>query len=144
MRKFFLIFLFPLLLSNKTYTPKSFSLKIYGKNQSVTLANNSGKKTLINFWASWCTSCVEEIPILHGLKNDPKAKNYRFLAISAGDSKKKIKKFIKRYKFNYTILMDKSRNISKSWGVDALPVTIILDKLGKVIYADIRPPKTLP
>ncbi|WP_034719082.1 TlpA disulfide reductase family protein, partial [Bacteriovorax sp. DB6_IX] len=72
-----------------------------------------------------------------------KAKDYNFIAINAGDSPKKIKRFIKKYKFKYNILQDRSRELSKSWGIDSLPITVILDSNGKVIYSGIRPPKSL-
>lgn len=134
----------PLFLGNTTYTPKDFSLAVYKEKKNVTLKELKGKKVLINFWASWCTSCIGEIPILHSLKASKNSSNYHFYAINAGDSPKKIKKFIKRYKFNYTVLMDKTREISKSWGVDNLPVTIILNESGEIIFSDIRPPKKLP
>ncbi|OUR96722.1 hypothetical protein A9Q84_10295 [Halobacteriovorax marinus] len=144
MGKYLLVFLIPLMLSNKFYSPKEFSLKVFAEDREVTLASLKGKKTIINFWATWCTSCIKELPILNRLKLDPKASEYRFLAISAGDSKKKIRRFLKRNKFNYTVLMDKSRKVSKSWGVELLPVTIVLDETGKVIYSENIPPLALP
>jgi peroxiredoxin len=124
-------------------TPKSFDLPVYGSEETVKLSSLKGKKTLINFWASWCTSCIEELPDLHALKKSAKSSGYEFIAINAGDTPKKIKRFIKRNKFNYKILQDRSREISKSWGVDSLPITVILDETGKVIYKGTRPPKSL-
>lgn len=131
-------------VSVKAYTVKPFSLESYKSSAFITLEQLNKKKVLINFWASWCTSCIEEIPLLHNLKKSKKAKEYNFIAISAGDTKKKIKKFVKRYKYNYNILMDKDSSLSKSWGIGALPVTIILDTNGKIIYEGIRPPTVLP
>ena len=139
-----LLLITPLFLGNTIYTPKDFTLSIYKKEQSMSLKDLKGKKTLINFWASWCTSCIEEIPILHKLKVSKGSKDYNFIAINAGDSKKKIKKFIKRYKYNYMTLMDKNRSVSKSWGVTNLPITLVLDEDGKIIFQGIRPPKVLP
>ncbi len=144
MKRIFIIMAMSLFVSAHAYTPKDFKLNSYDKTEDVELKEFKGKKLLINFWATWCTSCIEEIPILHKLKESKNAKNYNFIAISAGDSRKKIKKFIKRHKFNYKILMDKDNSLSKSWGVEALPVTIILDEEQKVIYEGIRPPKALP
>lgn len=124
-------------------TPNQFKLKEYGTNQTRQLKDYKGKKLLINFWATWCTSCIEETPLLNGLMKSEKAKDYNFIAINAGDSPKKIKRFIKKYKFKYNILQDRSRELSKSWGIDSLPITVILDSNGKVIYSGIRPPKSL-
>ena len=110
----------------------------------VNLKELKAKKVLINFWASWCTSCIEEVPILNELKQDQNADNYRFISVNVGDNKKKIKKFIKKYKFGYEVLMDPTREVTKSWGIDALPITVILDENQQLIYQGIRPPQTLP
>jgi thiol-disulfide isomerase/thioredoxin len=139
------VFLFiPFFLGNSKFTTKDFTLSIYKQEKKISYKDLMGKKTLINFWASWCTSCIEEIPILHKLKTSKNSNEYNFIAINAGDSNKKIKKFIKRYKFNYTTLMDKDRSVSKSWGVTNLPITLVLDEKGKIIFQGIRPPKALP
>lgn len=93
---------------------------------------------VLNFWASWCTSCIEELPLLHGLQKS-KASNIKFYAISAGDTKKKIKKFTKKNPFHYEILMDKHKSYSKSVGISSLPVTLIIRK-GQIVYEGHRPP----
>lgn len=138
--KVILIILF--FLSNvKAETLKSFSLPIYGKKEIFTLSMNDKKKTLINFWASWCTSCIQEIPELEQLKKDNP--NVRFLAINAGDSKRKIKKFLKKTHFSYEVLMDKDKSYSKSIGVLSLPKTILLDEKGEILYESSVPPKKI-
>jgi peroxiredoxin len=146
MLKFLIITLFSVGLYAEALNikPVNFTLPVYGSKEKIELKEIHGKKVLINFWASWCTSCIQELPELHHLKEMDKKGEYRFIAINAGDTKKKIKKFVKKYGFNYEILMDKSREVSKNWGVTNLPVTVVLDKRGKVIFKGIRPPKKLP
>lgn len=99
------------------------------------------KKIVINFWASWCTSCIQELPELRELKE--KYPNAEFLGINAGERKNIIKKFLKKYNFPYMILLDKDRALSKSLGVKDLPRTFVIDKSGKIIFDDIRPPKKI-
>lgn len=118
---------------------ESFTLPIYDKEDSFTYTE--GKKTLINFWASWCTGCIQEIPILEELKN--KNPDVSFIAINAGDSKKKIKKFLKKTGFTYKVLMDKSKKVSKEMGILSLPQTIVVDEKGKIIFHENVPPKSL-
>lgn len=121
-----------------------FSLPLYGDQMgNFKLSENlKGKKTLINFWATWCTSCIQELPILDTLKNKYGEK-VNFIAINAGEQKNLMAKFFKRYKFNYLHLKDEDRSFSKSMNVDSLPVTIVIDKDMNIIYRDVVPPKEL-
>lgn len=119
----------------------SFSAPILNSAEILDLSK-SNKKILINFWATWCTSCIEEIPILEALKNDPKNKDIEFIAISVGDNAKKIAKFIKKHGFSYKIVKDEDKTISNSWGVKSLPQTVVIENQ-KIIYQATVPPKQL-
>jgi len=119
-----------------------FTLKEYGSEKIFKLSDHLGKKIIVmNFWASWCTSCATEIPDLHKLKR--KYPNALFLGLNAGEKAYKMKKFIKRHKFNYLILKDPNRKVSKSFGVTDLPKTIVIGKDRKVQFLGNRPPKKL-
>ena len=90
------------------------------------------KKVLINFWASWCTACIQELAELEDLKKANEKNGVLFVAINAGEKKKKIKRFLRKYKFSYLILEDKDRVLSKSLNVTDLPKTIVIDNKMKV------------
>lgn len=123
-------------------TLKEFTLLEFKTNIPYNLKEKSkGKKTLINFWASWCTSCAKEIPQLEELKN--KYQNVNFIAINAGETNNLINKFLKKYQFTYTLLNDTDRIVSKSLGINALPVTIVIDENLNIIYQGTVPPKDL-
>lgn len=121
-----------------------FNLPVYQKDEKFLLSEKikNNKKILINFWASWCTSCIHEIPQLEALKlkygND-----VQFVAINAGEKSNLIDRFLKKNKFSFIILSDEDRTFSKSIGVNSLPVTIVLDKDMNIIYRDTVPPKSL-
>ena len=109
-------------------------LKYWNKDVEFNLIDElKNKKVLINFWASWCTSCINELQELEALKVKYN-KNYTFVAINAGEKKNKIKKFINKFNFSYEILSDPNRSYSKDLGVESLPRTIVLDKGGKIIF----------
>ena len=111
------------------------------KNNKPFILENINKKIVINFWATWCTSCIKEIDELERLKNNNP--NVEFIAINAGDSKKKIKKFLKKHPWTYKILMDVDKSISKSLGVLSLPQTWVLDKKRTIIYKNTKPPSKI-
>ena len=120
-----------------------FSLPIYSTDSKFKLSENlKGKKVLINFWASWCISCIHEIPLLESLK-EKYGNDVVFVAVNAGEKSNLINKFIKKNKFTYTVLTDEDRSFSKSIGVDSLPVTILVDQDQKIIYRGVVPPKEL-
>ncbi len=136
--KFIVLFL---LISN-ALAFSNLELKRYDNKELFKLTSEAkGRKVLLNFWASWCTSCIEEIPELEKLKKDhPSA---LFIGINAGENKKKIKKFLKKYKFSYLILEDRDKSYSKGNGIVSLPQTIVLDEKLKVIYHGHKPPKDI-
>ncbi len=119
----------------------SFELPIYKEKTTYSYQLPHKKKVLINFWATWCTSCIQEIPILEKLKKQNP--DVEFLAVNAGDSPRKIKKFLKKHGFSYKVLMDRNKEFSKGLGILSLPQTLVVDKDGKVIYHKEVPPTQL-
>ncbi len=138
-----LILLFLLSLNVYADVVPDFNLPIYNSDSKFLLSEKiKDKKILINFWATWCTSCIHEIPLLESLK-EKYGKDVVFVAINAGEKSNLIERFLKKYKFTYIILKDEDRSFSKSVGVDALPVTMVLDQNRKILYRDVIPPKEL-
>lgn len=140
-RLLILIFFF----SFNVYADKipDFSLPVYNADSKFQLSEVlKGKKVLINFWATWCTSCIHEIPLLETLK-EKYGKDVVFVAVNAGENSKLIDRFLKKYKFTYIILKDEDRSFSKSVGVDSLPVTMVLDQSRNIIYRAVVPPKEI-
>ena len=120
-----------------------FSLPVYNADSKFKLSEElKGKKILINFWATWCTSCIHEIPLLENLK-EKYGKDVVFIAVNAGEKSNLIDRFLKKYKFSYIILKDEDRSFSKSVGVDSLPVTMVLDQDRNIIYRGVVPPKEI-
>lgn len=121
---------------------KEFKLQTYKDNKEFNLSDHLGKKIIVlNFWASWCTSCIQELPELHALKEkNPKA---IFIGINSGERTKLIKKFLRRHKFNYEILVDKEKKVAAMYGIESLPRTIVISKDKKISFSGNRPPKGL-
>jgi thiol-disulfide isomerase/thioredoxin len=143
MEKLVLGLLICLLVTSSAYSKidKKLHLPIYHSTKSYDLKNDLGKKYIVlNFWASWCVACIGEIPVLNKLHNKHKSGQVVFLGVNAGEKDKKIAKFLKKHTFNFLILKDEQRILSKSWGVDKLPRTIIIDKNQKIIYNSDTPP----
>ncbi len=140
MKYFFISFFIVLSVHSNEIKFEDFNLPVFEGQETLALEKLRGKKVVINFFASWCTACIKELPELNELKTQNN-QNYKFLAINAGENNKTIKKFLNRYEFPYTILTDENREFSKKIGVNELPHTLIIDETGKVVYSNKLPPK---
>ena len=102
--------------------------------EKVSLDQYRGKVVLLNFWASWCKPCVEEVPSLARLNEKLKATDFQILTINVGESKQQINEFMKKVPFDLPILLDESGIAVKNWGVYAYPSNFLLDKNGTIRY----------
>lgn len=122
---------------------QNFTLVDYVNHRPIKLSELAqNKKVLINFWATWCTSCVRELPILENLKKTY-GHEVEFVAINAGEKTNLISRFLNKNNFSYQILLDNDRSYSKSVGVNSLPITIVVDKDLNILYREITPPEKL-
>lgn len=114
----------------------SFSLPdLAGKQHSSS--EWQGKILIINFWATWCPSCREEIPEFIKLQNQYQAKDVQFIGIAI-DKPETVASYLESIKINYPILIaaDTGLDLARQMGnsVDALPYTVIVNKQGQQIY----------
>ena len=96
-----------------------------------------GKVLVVNFWASWCPPCVEEMPTLELLQQEYLQQNVLFIGIGI-DSPSNIREFLKSTPVSYAIVIGglEGSNLSKQMGntQGALPYTVIIDSKGKSTY----------
>lgn len=108
-----------------------FSLRaLDGKEYSLSALK--GKLVLIDFWATWCPPCKEELPIIEKLHQNYQAKGLVVLGISDED-RATVEPFIKENKITFPILMDSGGKVSQMYKVTAIPRVILIDKEGKVV-----------
>ena len=141
MKNFIIICCITLLVGCSSSTPQnsnsyasnsiqSSSIYIDLNNNEVYLSSFRGKKILINYWATWCGSCIQEMPSLLKAQELLKDENYIFLLVS-DESIKKISRFKNRKKFNFTYL--KSSVSLGSMGIYSLPTTYIFNEKGEKV-----------
>lgn len=98
------------------------------------------KVLVINFWASWCPSCVEEMPDLIALQHTFLHQNVQFIGISI-DSVDNVKHFSRKYAINYPLLLAESDGLTlaKTFGntVQALPFTVVISRDGNILLTQI-------
>ncbi len=103
--------------------------------KKFNLNDYKGKPILINFFASWCLPCREEMPALEKIAHEYKPKGVIFLGIAVDDTEKKMKEFIARYGVTFPVGLDKTAAIQKSFGIYGIPTTYFIDKQGVINYS---------
>jgi len=94
----------------------------------------TGKVTVINFWATWCPPCVEEIPSLNRLNEKMRGKPFDLISVNYAEDKQTILKFLNNVNVDYPVLLDNDGQFAKKWNVIAYPSTFIIDTHGNIIY----------
>lgn len=118
-----------------------FTLKdINGRN--VSLSDFKGKVIILDFWATWCPPCREEIPDFIALQNEYGKKGLQILGISVDrEGLKAVKPFYENMKMNYPVLLTDGKIEAAYGGIRGIPTTFIIDKNGKIVkkYVGFQP-----
>lgn len=99
---------------------------------SYRLADYSGKVVLINFWASWCGPCRQEMPPLNEMYMQHNGRGLVVLGVNVDETLEEGQRLVKKLKVNYPNVFDHDKNISKGYRVKAMPMTVIVDRRGVI------------
>lgn len=102
------------------------------KGAKVSLADFKGKVVLVNFWATWCHGCTQEMPWYMEFAEKYKNSGLAVIGISMDDDGwKAVKPFMEAKKVNYTIVIG-SDDLAKQFGLDSMPLSVLVDREGKI------------
>ena len=111
----------------------NFTLKsLDGEN--VKLSELRGKVVLLNFWASWCGPCREEMPLLNKIHNKYEPLGFTILGVNVEEQSDAAKNFIAQRPVDFPILLDSSNEVSKMYDVVAMPTTVLIDRDGNMRF----------
>lgn len=98
------------------------------------LDDHLGKVIIINFWATWCTPCVKEMPSFENLHRRFRAKGLTILAVSLDKGvSSKVQEFVDRYKLSFPVLLDTDGVAEKLYPSFTIPFTYVVNKQGRVV-----------
>jgi peroxiredoxin len=103
--------------------------------QAQRLEDYRGRVLLVNFWATWCAPCLEEMPSIERLRRSLDARRFAVLAVNVGEGPRVAGDFAKKMDLGFNFLLDRDMRASKAWGARVLPATFIVDPDGKVRYS---------
>jgi peroxiredoxin len=100
---------------------------------SVGLDDFRGKIVFLNFWTTWCPTCVTEMPSMEKLHRKLSGKNFAVVTVNIKESASQVKKFFEKYKLTFMALLDTTGEVSTEFGIGAIPTTFILGKSGQIL-----------
>jgi thiol-disulfide isomerase/thioredoxin len=111
----------------------NFTLKsMSGKN--LKLSEMAGNVVLINFWASWCGPCREEMPLLNALHKKYAPLGFAVLGVNVEEQLDGARGFLSNVPVDFPILLDNKNKVSKQYKVIAMPTTVVVDRDGNMRY----------
>jgi thiol-disulfide isomerase/thioredoxin len=93
-----------------------------------------GKVVILNFWATWCAPCLEELPSLQTLRDFSTSNDLLILTINVKETPSKIQQFVSRNGYTFPVIADRQGDISKKWGVKLFPTSVVISTQGKPIW----------
>lgn len=108
--------------------PEDFADRSYSRlNQSrARMADYTGNWIILNFWASWCTPCREEMPSLARLNKKMKDRDLRVLTVNVKEPPKDVRSFLSSENLNLPVILDREGILTETFQIEGLPVTWLL------------------
>jgi DsbE subfamily thiol:disulfide oxidoreductase len=101
--------------------------------RKVSLKDYRGKVVFLNFWATWCESCREEMPSMERLYREFKDKGLEIVAVNVKEKPRDALAFAKELKLTYPVLLDPEGEVGLLYGAFGLPATYLIDRKGVVL-----------
>lgn len=112
-------------------TVQDFLLGDY-EDQIISFQDYRGKAVVLNFWASWCPFCVEEMPLFEKVYQDFQGEDFEMIAVNRGESLEQARKFTDPMNLSYHLLLDKADEVYNAYNLQAMPTTFFVDKNGVI------------
>jgi peroxiredoxin len=119
-------------------TAPKFTIKTEN-GQQIGRSEFPGKLLMVNFWATWCPPCVEEMPSLNQFAQTMGPQGVTVLGISVDRNEKAYREFLQRNSLQFLVARDPEENISSSYGTFKWPETYVINREGKVVQKFIGP-----
>ncbi len=101
---------------------------------SDSLSQYKGQVVMLNFWATWCGPCQQEMPLLDQIYQQFKPAGFTLLGINVDTDKSAVLKLLARKPVSFPVLLDPKNRVSDEYHVEEMPSTIIIDRNGVIRY----------
>ena len=111
------------------------ALKLRDLNDKpVDIASLKGRVVLVNFWATWCEPCRDEMPALERLREKMKGQPFELVTVNFGESGTTVARFLTKLNLTLPVLLDPAKDAAEAWKVRGLPMTFLVDAAGNTRY----------
>ncbi len=110
-----------------------FTLKTT-QGDNVRLSEKRGEVLLVNFWASWCGPCRQEMPLLNALHQRYSKLGFNVVGVNVDKDSALANKLLKDIPVTFPVLLDNTGAVSASYNVSAMPTTVLIDRDGNMRY----------
>jgi peroxiredoxin len=116
-----------------------FDLPVVGGTTSQSLEDHAGQVVLVNFWATWCKPCEEEMPAMERLYSQLAPRGFELLAVSVDDQREPVEAFIAREGLTFPVLHDADQSVSRRYQTMGYPESLLLDRRGVIVERYVGP-----
>jgi peroxiredoxin len=111
----------------------AFTLTTLG-GQPSGLNAYKGQVVMVNFWATWCGPCQQEMPLLDQMYKKYKPAGFTLIGVNVDKEAPAVKQLLERKPVSFPVLLDPANQVSKAYHVDEMPSSVIIDRKGQIRY----------
>jgi len=105
------------------------------EGQVHRLADYHGRVVLVNFWATWCEPCRDEMPSIQRLKQKLSGQPFAVLTVNVGEPEARIRRFLAQIKLDLPVLLDPDLSVTRGWKARILPASFLVGRDGRIRYS---------
>lgn len=102
--------------------------------QQEALSKYKGQVVMVNFWATWCGPCQQEMPLLDQMYKKYKPAGFTLIGVNVDKEAPPVKALLERKPVSFPVLLDPANSVSKAYNVNEMPSTVIVDRKGQIRY----------
>ncbi|MES9856945.1 MAG: TlpA disulfide reductase family protein [Sedimenticola sp.] len=102
--------------------------------EKIDLSSYRGKVLVVNFWATWCGPCREEMPSLGRAAKWLERFNGQLISINTGEKRERVARYLDKAPVTFPVLLDQNAATAADWGVYSYPTTFVIDPEGRISY----------
>ena len=102
--------------------------------QPGALSQYKGQVVMVNFWATWCGPCQQEMPLLEQMYKKYKPAGFTLIGVNVDKEAAPVKELLARKPVTFPVLLDPANEVSKAYHIDEMPSSVIIDRKGQIRY----------